>query len=53
MSLNRKEVQPIDLDAYSGFVKKHADIIEHYLTVDKIGDPETTLQNTYYLEHAV
>lgn len=48
-----KPVKPLDLDEYAEFVKQHSDIIYQFLTIDKIGDPETTQANTLYLERAV
>jgi hypothetical protein len=48
-----KTVKPLDLDEYAEFVKQHSDIIYQFLTIDKIGDPETTQANTLYLERAV
>ncbi|CAM4050938.1 hypothetical protein L1N85_24610 [Paenibacillus alkaliterrae] len=48
-----KFIKPIDLDAYAEFVTRHSDIIFQYLTLDIIGDPETTRRNTLFLERAV
>mgnify|MGYP001287656510 CR=1 FL=1 len=48
-----KTVKPIDIDEYAQFVIQHSDIIYQYLTIDKIGDPETTRANTMYLERVV
>lgn len=46
-------VKPIDLEEYAEFVKRHADVIYQFLTLDEIGDPETTRRNTLYLERVV
>lgn len=48
-----KTVKPLDLDEYAEFVKQHSDLIYQFLTIDKIGDPETTQANTLYLERVV
>lgn len=46
-------VEPIDLYEYAAFVAQHSDIIYQYLTVDLIGDPRTTMENTLLLEQLV
>lgn len=48
-----KVVKPIDIDEYAQFVIQHSDIIYQYLTIDRIGDPETTRANSLYLERVV
>lgn len=46
-------VEPIDLNEYACFVKEHSDIIYQFLTVDRIGDPITTMKNTKILERLI
>lgn len=48
-----RDVEPIDLMEYAAFVIRHSDIIFQYLTVDRIGDPLTTMRNTLLLEQIV
>ncbi|QQZ64607.1 hypothetical protein JI735_33700 (plasmid) [Paenibacillus sonchi] len=48
-----KQVDPVDLYEYARFVTLHSDIIQQYLTVDRIGDPHTTMMNTHLLEQLV
>ncbi|GKS12809.1 hypothetical protein YDYSY3_38090 [Paenibacillus chitinolyticus] len=47
---NGKNPKPIDAEEYAAFVRRHSDLILHYLTIDKIGDPEITKRNTVLLE---
>ncbi len=48
-----REVKPINIEDYAEFVIRHSDIIHRYFTLDKIGDPVTTKQNSDYLEQVV
>ncbi|WP_336775126.1 hypothetical protein [Paenibacillus sp. MMO-58] len=48
-----RKLEPIDLDDYADFVKRHSDVIYQYLTCDVIGDPEKTRLNTLHLERVV
>ncbi|MDN4067534.1 hypothetical protein QYF50_06465 [Paenibacillus vini] len=53
MKRSDKFVKPIDIDEYAAFVIRHSDIIYQYFTVDKIGDPLVTKQNSEYLGRIV
>lgn len=48
-----KFIKPIDLESYAEFCIRHSDSIYQFLTLDIIGDPETTRRNTLYLERVV
>lgn len=51
--LKGRQVKPLDIEEYAAFVKRHSDIIYQYLTLDKIGDPLQTKENTDLLAQLV
>lgn len=40
----------INIDEYCEFIKKHSDIINHYIVLDVIGDAEKSLEAQKYME---
>ncbi|MBP1931775.1 hypothetical protein [Ammoniphilus resinae] len=46
-----KDVEPIEVEAYAQFLLKHQDdILFGYFTLDVVGDPDATKENTDYLK---
>jgi hypothetical protein len=40
----------INIDEYISFIKERSSLIDHYVNLDVIGDPEATLSNQKYME---